>query len=157
VHVRRTALDLRAAQPRDAAAIAALDAQVNPSAWSADAVRDTLRDARGIVAESAGGDVRGFVLFALAADQCEILDIAVDPRVQRCGLGARLLAAALDAAARAGATRCLLEVRMSSGGAQAFYRAAGFAEDGRRKGYYRAAGGREDALLMSRSIAGREA
>jgi len=43
-------------------------------------------------------------------------------------------------------------VRASNLGAQAFYRAAGFVEDGRRKDYYRGAAGREDALLMSREL-----
>ena len=89
---------------------------------------------------------------AQAADECEILDIAVDPAARRNGLGARLLAAALAAAATRGARRCFLEVRASNAGAQAFYRAAGFVEDGRRKDYYRSGQGREDALLMSRGL-----
>lgn len=144
--------ELRTAAAHDADAIAALDARVNPSPWSAESVRDMLRSACGLVALDDDGSIAGFVLFAQAADECEILDIAVDPALHRRRLGARLLAAAIAAAARGGARRCLLEVRESNRVAQAFYSAAGFAEDGRRKDYYRTARGREDALLMSRTI-----
>ena len=145
-------LEPRPATTRDAAPIAALDARLNPSPWSADAVRETLARAGGIVIASPDGGLAGFVLFAAVADECEILDIAVDPAVQRQGLGARLLDAALAAAMAAGARRCFLEVRDSNSGAQDFYRARGFVEDGRRKGYYRSGQGREDALLMSRAL-----
>ena len=142
----------RPAAADDAEAIAALDARVNPSPWSADAVRETLARAGGFVIAPPGAPLAGFALFAQAADECEILDIAVDPAARRNGLGARLLAAALAAAATRGARRCFLEVRASNAGAQAFYRAAGFVEDGRRKDYYRSGQGREDALLMSRGL-----
>ena len=142
----------RPALAADAAAIAALDARVNPSPWSADAVRETLARAGGFVVAPAGAALAGFVLFAQAADECEILDIAVDPGARRHRLGTRLLDAALACARARGARRCFLEVRASNLGAQAFYRAAGFVEDGRRKDYYRGAAGREDALLMSREL-----
>ncbi len=142
----------RRAVAGDAGAIAALDARVNPSPWSADAVRETLARADGFVISPPGAALAGFVLFAQVADECEILDIAVDPAARRDGLGARLLAAALAAAVACGARRCFLEVRASNAGAQAFYRAAGFVEDGRRRDYYRSGQGREDALLMSREL-----
>jgi ribosomal-protein-alanine N-acetyltransferase len=142
----------RRAVAGDAGAIAALDARVNPSPWSADAVRETLARAGGFVIAPPGAALAGFVLFAQVADECEILDIAVDPASRRDGLGARLLVAALAAAVARGARRCFLEVRASNAGAQAFYRAAGFVEDGRRKDYYRSGQGREDALLMSREL-----
>ena len=142
----------RRAVAGDAGAIAALDARVNPSPWSADAVRETLARADGFVIVPPGAALAGFVLFAQVADECEILDIAVDPASRRDGLGASLLAVALAAAVARGARRCFLEVRASNAGAQAFYRAAGFVEDGRRKEYYRSGQGREDALLMSREL-----
>lgn len=142
----------RPATAGDAEAIAALDARVNPSPWSTDAVRETLARAGAFVIAPPGAGLAGFVLFAQAADECEILDIAVDPDARRHRLGARLLAAALAEAGARGARRCFLEVRASNTGAQAFYRAAGFVEDGRRKDYYRSGSGREDALLMSRGL-----
>jgi ribosomal-protein-alanine N-acetyltransferase len=89
----------------------------------------------------------GFVVFTQVAELCEIQGIGVAIERQRAGLGGRLLEAALVEAVRAGAQRCLLEVRESNHAARAFYAGRGFTVDGRRKGYY--GGGREDALLMS--------
>jgi [ribosomal protein S18]-alanine N-acetyltransferase len=142
----------RPAAADDAEAIAALAARVNPSPWSADAVRATLARAGGFVVAPPGATLAGFVLFAQVADECEILDFAVEPAARRHGLGARLLAVALTEAGTRGAKHCFLEVRASNTGAQAFYRAAGFVEDGRRKDYYRSGTGREDALLMNREL-----
>lgn len=144
---------MREASTDDAPAIAALDARVNASPWSADAVRETLQRAGGFVLCMPDGALAGFVLFTVVADECEILDVAIDPEYRRAGRAGRLLEAAQRAAADRGATRCLLEVRESNASAQAFYHSAGFAVTGRRRDYYRTTTGREDALLMSRSIA----
>lgn len=146
--------ELRPAMLADAEAIAALDALVNASPWSATAIRDTLQRATGFVMCTPPATLVGFVLFSLAADECEILDIAVDPRCRRAGNARKLIEATLAAAAAAGAGRCFLDVRESNASAQAFYHATGFAVVGRRRSYYRTATGtREDALLMSRIIA----
>ncbi len=145
--------ELRSASIDDAQAIAALDARVNVSPWSADAVRETLQRATGFVLRAPGGALAGFVLFAVVVDECEILAIAVDRPYRRAGWASRLLDAALGVAADGGAECCLLEVRESNASAQAFYHSAGFAVMGRRRDYYRTTTGREDALLMSRSIA----
>lgn len=144
----------RRATAADAEAIAALDARVNASPWSAAAVRETLQRAAGFVVHPHGAGLVGFVLFAVAADDCEVFDIAVEPACRRAGHARRLLEAALREAAAAGATRCFLEVRESNAPARAFYGAAGFAATGRRRNYYRTATGREDALLMCRDITG---
>ncbi|MCB1632705.1 MAG: GNAT family N-acetyltransferase, partial [Pseudomonadales bacterium] len=105
---------MREASTDDAPAIAALDARVNASPWSADAVRETLQRAGGFVFCMPDGALAGFVLFTVVADECEILDIAIDPEYRRAGRASRLLEAAQRAAADRGATRCLLEVRESN-------------------------------------------
>jgi ribosomal-protein-alanine N-acetyltransferase len=51
---------------------------------------------------------------------------------------------------RFGITEVTLEVRESNRIAQAFYRASGFIETGRRRGYY--ADPQEDALLMMKGV-----
>ena len=148
------AVELHRATAADAQAIAALDACVNASPWSATAVHETLQRAAGFVLYAPADVLVGFVLFAVAADECEVLDIAVDPRCRRAGNARKLIEATLAAAAAAGAGRCFLDVRESNASAQAFYHATGFAVVGRRRSYYRTATGtREDALLMSRIIA----
>lgn len=148
---------LRRAGAADALAIAALDARVNASPWSADTVQQTLTRGTGFVCRASTGALLGFVLSVVASDECEILDIAVDPAHRRAGHARALLQSALAAAAADGAVRCFLEVRESNAPAQALYRSAGFAVIGRRRAYYRTLTGREDALLMCRDIVlGRE-
>lgn len=144
--------DLQSATAADATAIAALDARVNASPWSSDAVRETLERAAGFVLRAADGTLCGFVLFAVAADECEILDIAVDPARRRAGHATRLLDAALGVAAARGAVHCFLEVRESNVSACNFYRSMGFLAAGQRRDYYRTVDGRENALLMTRAI-----
>ncbi|PWR20884.1 ribosomal protein S18-alanine N-acetyltransferase [Zavarzinia compransoris] len=96
---------------------------------------------------------RGFILLRGAADETEVITIAVDPAARGRGLGRALLGAGLDRAARAGAARAFLEVAVDNDAALALYRRAGFAEAGRRRGYYRRAdGGFADALVMARDL-----
>jgi ribosomal-protein-alanine N-acetyltransferase len=138
---------LRPADEGDCGTLAALDARLNPSPWTERSFREALAGAQVRIAEDAAGTPCGFVVFTLVAEHCEIQNIGVAVERQRSGLGRRLLEIALTTARRAGARRCLLEVRESNHAARALYAGCGFTVDGRRKGYY--GGGREDALLMS--------
>ncbi len=90
-------------------------------------------------------DAAGFVLARVAADEAELLTLAVLPAARRRGLGAALLAAAAREAARRGARALFLEVADGNAGAQALYGAAGFAPVGRRSRYYP---GGADALVL---------
>ena len=143
---------MRAARAADSERLAQIDLESNPSPWSASAIAETLQRAHGLVAQASRGPITGFVLFSVAADECEILSIAVEPAARRHGIARALVGAALRQAARAGAQRCFLEVRASNDAAQALYAACGFDVDGRRKDYYREP--REDALLLSRALDG---
>ena len=143
---------VRAARPADCERLAQIDLESNPSPWNANAIAETLQRAHGLVAQAAEGPITGFVLYSVAADECEILSIAVEPAARRHGIARMLVGAALVQAARAGARRCFLEVRASNDAAQALYAACGFSMDGRRRDYYREP--REDALLLSRALEG---
>lgn len=79
----------------------------------------------------------GFALCRVAADEAELLTIAVDPAARRHGIGAALLAAVVAQARGAGAATLLLEVGVDNPAARALYDRAGFIEVGRRPGYYR--------------------
>jgi ribosomal-protein-alanine N-acetyltransferase len=91
----------------------------------------------------------GMILVRVAADEAEILTLAVAPEARRAGLGRALLAAACAAARDAGAARLFLEVAATNQAARALYGAAGFLQIGRRRRYY-ADGG--DALMMSLAL-----
>ena len=98
-----------------------------------------------VAEEPAERSVVGFLLARTAADEAEILDLAVALSFRRRGVGRRLVGEALAWAGRQGARQCWLEVRASNAAARAFYRALGFREQGRRPRYYR--NPEEDALL----------
>ncbi|MDD3443999.1 MAG: ribosomal protein S18-alanine N-acetyltransferase [Zavarzinia sp.] len=97
----------------------------------------------------------GFALLRTAADETEVITIAVAPDRRGAGLGRLLMTAALDAAARDGARHVLLEVAVDNDAALGLYRTLGFAEVGRRRAYYRRANTQPvDALVMSRTLFG---
>jgi len=80
-----------------------------------------------------GGVTLGFIVIRpVAADEYEVLNLAVDPSMRRRGVARRLLEDAL--AQRHGAW--FLEVRESNSGAIGFYAALGFQRAGRRADYY---------------------
>jgi [ribosomal protein S18]-alanine N-acetyltransferase len=97
----------------------------------------------------AGGDALGFALARVAADQAEILTLAVVPAARRRGVGAALLQAVMQAAAARGAAALFLEVSTANDAARALYARAGFCEVGRRCRYY--ADG-TDARVLTRAL-----
>ncbi len=93
------------------------------------------------------GEFSGFVAGERIAGEIELQSIVVDAAVRRLGVGKALLAAFVEKARLAKASRVLLEVRSKNGSAISFYMHAGFKQDGFRRGYY--SDPNDDALLMS--------
>jgi ribosomal-protein-alanine N-acetyltransferase len=96
------------------------------------------------------GRIAGFLFARIAADEAEVLNLAVAQEIRGRGAGARLLHAAMEFAREGGAKKLFLEVRESNAAAIAFYKRAGFEDSGRRKGYYRDP--TEDACVLTRQI-----
>jgi ribosomal-protein-alanine N-acetyltransferase len=137
-----------AATAAEAPALAALHAAAFPPAerWGADAIRLMLELPGGFGLRIEGA---GFVLARVAADEAEILTLAVAPEARRRGHAGALLAGAMAAAAAHGAVTMFLEVSEHNLAARALYAMAGFAEAGRRRRYY--ADG-ADALVLRSSL-----
>ena len=91
----------------------------------------------------------GLILARVAADEAEILTLAVTPQARGRGLGRRLLQTALDHARTQGAASMFLEVSPANAPALALYARAGFAPVGRRPRYYPGGG---DALVLRRPL-----
>lgn len=140
---------------REAPRIAELHATAFARPWSTAEV-ESLMLGRGMLALGArlGSALAGMALVRVAADEAELLTIAVAADWQGCGLARRMLDDGLDRGAGLGATVCHLEVEAGNSPALALYRRLGFVEVGRRRGYYAAEGG-GDALRMSRGLADR--
>lgn len=91
----------------------------------------------------------GMVLARVAADEAEILALAVHPQARRRGRAAALLEAAEAAAAQAGAGTMYLEVAEANRPARGLYTRAGYLLAGRRRAYYRDG---DDALLLRKPL-----
>jgi ribosomal-protein-alanine N-acetyltransferase len=141
---------LSAAGPRDAVALAALHAASFNRGWSELELEQLLTD-RSVVADRAvrGRRIVGFILSRRAADEAEILSIAVARAAQGRGLARRLLDLHLRRLAGIGLRAVFLEVDEDNEPARRLYARAGFREVGRRPGYY--AGGK-GALVLRRDL-----
>jgi len=104
--------------------------------------------------DPASGRLRGFVLSRLAADEAEILTVAVETAFRGKGVGRALIAEALRQAANAGAKAMFLEVGKDNAPALALYERFGFATVGERAGYYRRADGTRAAAVIMRKALG---
>jgi ribosomal-protein-alanine N-acetyltransferase len=78
----------------------------------------------------------GLILVRVAADEAEILTLAVAPEVRRGHIGAALLRQATTNAASSGASTVFLEVSVANIAAYQLYTRADFIEVGRRPHYY---------------------
>lgn len=144
--------DIRLARAGDAARCALLHALAFARGWSEQEFESFLTDEAVLAHVVVAGRqerIAGFVLSRVAADEAEILSVAVEPPSRGRGLAKDLLARHKAALAAAGVRRLCLEVEAGNQPARALYRRAGFVEVGRRRAYYALAdGGRADALVL---------
>ena len=98
-------------------------------------------------------DLQGFILSRLAADEAEILTIAVKPRKRGQGIAGKLMRANMEQLQQAGAKSWFLEVEAQNASALALYKRFGFEQVGERKSYYRKADGDAAlAFILRRSL-----
>jgi len=135
---------LHRATQADADVLAAIHASAFPpaEAWSRDVfdMQLALPNVFGLL-----HPMGGMILVRIAADEAEILTLAVAPEVRRAGLGYNLLLEATDGAAGLGARRIFLEVSSGNIAAQALYTKTGFVQVGQRRHYY---SDQSDALVL---------
>jgi len=144
---------LRALEPRNAAEVVRIARRCAEAAvWSEETyARLQETGCQGWVAQ-AGTETVGFLVARCAADEAEILNLAVAPESRRRGYATALAQEALREFRRQGVRRVFLEVRASNGGAIAFYEGLGFRAAGRRAAYYEKP--QEDAICMALEFPG---
>ncbi len=121
--------------------------------WSAGEFATLLASATTLASaalDPASGRLRGFALSRLAADEAEILTVAVDPALRGLGVGRDLMREHLARAALSGARAIFLEVDPDNAAAVTLYRRLGFRDVGRREGYYRRSQGQTAAAIVMR-------
>ena len=133
-----------------AAVLATLHAESIAPPWSADTFATLLGQpgvAGWIALEQA--EPVGLMLARVAADEAEILTLAVLPRARRQGIARDLMAQLVTWAATVKAARLFLEVAEDNVAARGLYERSGFALVGRRNDYYAPGNA---ALLLVRTI-----
>ncbi|MEM7689958.1 MAG: GNAT family N-acetyltransferase [Pseudomonadota bacterium] len=141
-----------------------MEASFDPAygeAWNRRQVSDALTlpsthalvvDAQGALIETGDGAPAGFVLSRHAADEEELLLIAVAPEARMRGLGQILIDHLFEAAAARGVKKVFLEMRRGNPALQ-LYQKVGFEPVGERPNYYKASDGtRIDAITFGRSV-----
>jgi len=140
------------AAPERAGEVAELHRRLFDPPWDEASIKALLEHPASTSLLAVAGDpksIKGFVIAQLAADEAEILSIAVSPDWRRSGLGTMLVEGLARASKRGEAARIFLEVAEDNEAARSLYRKTGFAEVGRRKSYYHRAEGKSvDALIL---------
>lgn len=133
---------------QDISAVVQIAQTAMPYAWDESIFLDCLRPNYHLWVLERDDKIVGFVVILLQADECQLMNIAVDVKFQHRGFATQLLQHALTFASHQ-AKRCLLEVRKSNHAAIAFYKKMGGEQIAVRKNYYPTTTGREDALIFS--------
>jgi ribosomal-protein-alanine N-acetyltransferase len=143
------------ARPGDAAALAALHGRAFAHGWSESEFERLLADKAVVAHVARAGSSKmptGFMLSRRAADEAEILTVAVAPAARGQGIARALLARHLGRLAALGIARVFLEVDDGNRPALKLYERAGFRPVGRREGYYARAQGLGSALTLRRDL-----
>jgi len=139
---------------RDVRRLAQLHGASFHRGWGENEFEQMLRERNTLVHRlRQGGAVIGFSVSRIAADEAEILSIAVAPSHRGRGLSRDLFLTHLGHLAGRGVRTVFLEVEENNHPARKLYERAGFTVAGRRERYYKEAGGVElNALVMRRDL-----
>lgn len=137
----------------DAEALAALHGASFGRGWSTEEFERLLIE-RNVVADCARAGRRpgGFVISRIAADQAEILSVAVAARDRGRGLARKLLDVHLGRLAGYGVGSVFLEVDEGNVAARRLYAGLRFVQVGRRDRYYTDTDGTGSALVLRRDL-----
>jgi [ribosomal protein S18]-alanine N-acetyltransferase len=147
-------LVIRHAEMTDARAVAEIHAASFDRPWGLMEFERLLAE-ENILTHAAAHDngTEGFVLSRVAADEAEILSIAVHPRRRGEGIAGRLLAVHREALVLNRIRTLFLEVEEGNAPAIALYKRQGFTDVSRRDAYYRKAdGSAATAIVMRRAL-----
>lgn len=142
-------MELIPMNPSHVAQVAALERVCFTDPWSEASVAGELDNELSLWLVAVEGEtVLGYVGSQTVLDSTDILNVAVSPDHQGCGIGRALLTELEQRLRQQGVTEVLLEVRPSNAPAIALYTSLGFVQVGRRPNYY--LNPREDALILKK-------
>jgi [ribosomal protein S18]-alanine N-acetyltransferase len=148
-------LHIEPAASRDAEALADLHARGFHRGWLREDFASYIsgHDTPVYVACDARRKIAGFAMLRLAADEAELITIAVDPKWRKKGVGKALLRALFADLAMTPARKLFLEVAADNPAALRLYEGHGFTKVSERQGYYtRPDGQPATAIVMARDL-----
>jgi ribosomal-protein-alanine N-acetyltransferase len=139
------------ASAADAEALAALHAKALPPGWPAADFAASCNNANRIVLKAAAGaPMLGLAVLQFAADEAEILSIAVAEEARRRGIGSSILKASIAACRQRLVSYIYLEAAEDNAAALNLYGKFGFSTIASRKNYYEAKGAAPVTALIMR-------
>ena len=141
-------MHLRPMETTDIAQVIEIEKEAFSEPWSESAFQECLQAAHCWVLEQTGV-ICAYGVMSVETEQAHILNLSVESRFRRRGLGRRLVTHLLNQARLRGALIASLEVRPSNRNAVQLYKSMGFRPVGVSKDYYPAFQGREDALILA--------
>jgi ribosomal-protein-alanine N-acetyltransferase len=142
------------ARSRDAPRLAQIHAASFHRGWGEGEFEQMLAERNTLIQRlRIGRKLAGFAISRFAADEAEILSIAIDAAYRGRGLSRDLLLTHLGHLAGRGVRSIFLEVEENNAPARRLYEGTGFTIVGRRERYYRQGNGEQlNALLMRRDL-----
>lgn len=133
--------------------VVVVENRLYPFPWTRGNFHDALRAGHSCwVLRDRQGALIAYAVMMLALDEAHLLNLSVEQRRQREGIGWRTLEWMAEVGRGHGARTMLLEVRPTNAEALRIYQRYGFERIGMRRGYYPAPGGREDAIVMRTTL-----
>lgn len=141
--------EVRRMSVKDLEQVAAIAAEVFTDPWTMQGFAEALlMDNACFLLAVDGNTVLGYCGIYMAADEGEIINVAVKPEFRRQNIADQLICALLFEGHKNGVSRFFLEVRVSNAAAIHLYEKNGFVKQGIRKNFYEKPN--EDAYVMNR-------
>lgn len=141
-------IEIRFMEQKDCAFVEKLEQSCFSIPWTLKSLENSLHyDTHQFLTAWIGEQLVGYIGLIQAADEADITNVAVFPKMRKKGIGYALVEESLKRAAAKGVVQVFLEVRQSNEGAIHLYKKCGFQPISIRKNYYQAPV--ENAMIMS--------
>jgi [ribosomal protein S18]-alanine N-acetyltransferase len=150
--ILKPVIELRSMAEADLPAVMAIENAIYAFPWTQGNFLDSLAACCSCWIYARNGEVIGYAVVMLAADEAHLLNLSIAAACQKQGYGSVLLRRLCDVTRAQGARQIFLEVRPSNVAGLRLYERHGFQQVGLRREYYPAPAGREDALILSLPI-----
>ena len=144
-------ITIRTISIQDLSNVMEVERSCYPIPWSESVFKESLVGSNECWLIEYQGVLSGHAVVSNVLDEVHLLNICIEPKFNRKGLGRILLQHLVAEAIKRKATVLFLEVRASNNAAIDLYFSEGFNEVGLRPNYYpcEVGAGREDAVLMT--------